>query len=196
MILRRSLGSLAAALFAVVLAGCGATARRGQPTDQEMQAIRAETTPARLIERGDGAALAGDLTRAEQYYVAAQRAGGDERVVATKLLLVCVTDGRFPAAEDYGEDYLRRHPTDTEVRYALATVYLARDELAQARAALEQVIAERPDLAEPHYALATILRRQGEALTDADHHLREYIRLEPKGPYVEAARASLLKSVP
>jgi Flp pilus assembly protein TadD len=186
------MGLAAPALVAAV--GCAPS--RQQTTARDLQAMRDEATPARLLERGDVAAMGGDLTRAEQYYVAALHAGADERVITTKLLLVCVTDGRFPSAEDYGEDYLRRHPGDTEIRYALATVYVARNEMTQARDSLEQVVQERPDLAEPHYALATILRQQGDSLVDADREFREYIRLEPRGPNAEAARASLMKSVP
>jgi FimV-like protein len=183
---------LAVALFLAV--GCAPT--RQQAEAKDLQAMRNEATPQRLLERGDVAARGGDLTRAEQYYVSALQVGADERLVTTKLLLVCVTDGRFPSAEDYGEDYLRRHPGDTEIRYALATVYIARGELQQARESLEQVVEERPDLPDPHYALATVLQREGDAIVDADHQLREYIRLQPQGPYAEAARASLLKSVP
>ncbi|HEX3769499.1 MAG TPA: tetratricopeptide repeat protein [Polyangiaceae bacterium] len=196
----RAGSSLLAALvsFAVLAAasiGCAPT--RQQETAKNIDRVRAEATPARLMERGDIAALGGDMTRAEQYYVSALHAGADERVITTKLLLACVTDGRFPSAENYGEDYLRRHPLDTEVRYALATVYLARQELPQARAALEQVVGERPDLAEAHYALATVLQQESDASPEAaDQQLREYIRLEPQGTYADAARASLVKSAP
>ncbi|MBV9950139.1 MAG: tetratricopeptide repeat protein [Myxococcales bacterium] len=162
----------------------------------DMAVLRAETTPAHLQARGDAAAVSGDFTRAEQYYVAALRAGGDEGVLAKRLLIVCVTDGRYPAAASHAEDYLRRHPGDTDLRYALATVYIGLGDPAAARAALEQVIGERPDDADAHYALATVLREQGEDLRGADLHFREYIRLDPKGPFAEAARASLLRSVP
>jgi Flp pilus assembly protein TadD len=91
---------------------------------------------------------------------------------------------------------MRRHPGDTDVRYALATVHVALGDLGAARSELERVVEERPELADPHYALATVLRQTGEGLLDADRHLREYIRLDPEGEHAEAARASLLKSVP
>jgi Tfp pilus assembly protein PilF len=189
-------GLFTSLVFATLVASLGCAPTRQQSAAKDLQTIRNEATSDRLLERGDVAARGGDLTRAEQYYVSALRTGADERVITTKLLLVCVTDGRFPSAEDYGEDYLRRHPGDTEIRFALATVYIAREEYSQARAALEQVVEERPELAEPHYALATILQKQGDALADADREFREYLRLAPRGAYTEAARASLLKSVP
>jgi tetratricopeptide (TPR) repeat protein len=185
-----------APIFAIALllaAACAQSAQRKATAD--MDVIRMETTPRSLQERGESAAMVGDLTRAEQYFVAALRAGGDERVLTKRLFVVCVADGRFPAAASYGEDYLRNHPRDTDLRYALATVYIALGDVPVARSTLEQVVEERPELADAHYALATILRQQGDALLDADHHLREYLRLDPNGKYVEAARASLLKSV-
>src|SRR6185437_660601 len=113
-----------------------------------------------------------------------------------RLLVVCTTDERYPAAQAYAEDYLRLHPGDTDMRYALATVYLALRELKLARGSLERVVSERPDLAVAHYALATVLRDLGDSMLDAVQQFREYIRLSPEGEYAEAARASLLKSVP
>ncbi len=190
--------SSGAVFFALSLlaasAGCAQSAQRKASADMEV--IRSETTPAHLQGRGESAAMAGDFTRAEQYFVAALRAGGDARGLTKRLFVVCVADGRFPAAASYGEDYLRKHPGDTELRYALGTVYIALGDAPASRSTLERVVEERPDLADAHYALATVLREQGDAMLDADHQLREYIRLDPDGPYAEAARASLLKSVP
>ncbi len=128
--------------------------------------------------------------------MAAIKAGGDVRLLTKRLLVVCVTDGRYPAAANYGEDYLRRHPADTEVRYAVSTVYIGLGDLPRARDGLRLVVEARPDIAEAHYALASVLRDTGESLLDADLQFREYIRLDPNGQYAEAARASLLKSVP
>jgi tetratricopeptide (TPR) repeat protein len=188
--------AIGAAAIALALGSGCASQTREQNVVKDMEAVRRETTPDRLQSRGEAAAAVGDLTRAEQYFVAALKAGGDDRVLTRRLLVVCAGDGRYPAAAVYGEEYLRKHPGDTEVRFALSTVQLALGELQPAREGLERVVSERPDLADAHYALATILREEGEQLADADRHLREYIRLRPDGQYVEAARASLLKSVP
>jgi tetratricopeptide (TPR) repeat protein len=191
---RARLTALVAAGSCILGLGCAETQQ--QKATRNIDVIRNETTPDRLQARGEGAAMVGDLTRAEQYFVAALNAGGDERALTKRLLVVCITDGRYPAAASYGEDFLRRHPGDTEVRYALGTVYIALGDLDRAREDLERVVQEQPDGADAHYALATVLRQQGAAPLDADRHFREYIRLSPQGPYAEAARASLLKSVP
>ncbi len=186
----------AVALVLTILASGGCVESRQQRARVDSEVIRAETTPARLQERGEAAAMSGDLTRAEQYFVSALRAGGDEGVLTRRLFVVCVTDGRLPAAASYGEDYLRRHPADTQIRYALATVQLALGDVGAARTALAQVVVERPDLADAHYAMGTVLHQGGEAPLAADHEFREYIRLDPNGQYAEAARALLLRSVP
>ena len=192
----RRAGIVAAVMMVAALASACASQTHEQRVAKDLETVRRETTPDRLQRRGEAAAALGDLTRAEQYFVAALKSGGDDRELTRRLLVVCSSDGRYPAAAVYGEEYLRKHPGDTEVRFALATVHLALGELQSAREELERVVSERPDLAEAHYALATILREEGEQLADADRHLREYIRLSPNGQYVEAARASLLKSVP
>lgn len=194
-------GRLSIALIALGIAGACASSLGCAPSPQQkakadMAVIERETTPTRLQKRGDAAAMGGDFTRAEQYFVAAIRAGGDQRVLTKRLLVVCVNDGRYPVALSYGDDYLRAHPGDTDIRYAIATVYLGTGELVRARDELTRVVRERPEIADAHYALASVLRQQGEALLDADLQFREYIRLDPNGQYAEAARASLLKSVP
>ena len=184
------------ALALNVIGGFGCAKAPQQKAQQYGEIIRRETTPARLQARGEAAAMAGDLTRAEQYFVAAMKSGGPERLLITRLLVVCTTDNRYPAAATYGEEYLHRHPGDTEVRYAVSTIYIGLGDLTRARDGLRTVVEERPDLADAHYALASVLRDSGESLLDADKQFREYIRLSPAGEYAEAARASLLKSVP
>jgi tetratricopeptide (TPR) repeat protein len=193
----RVLSSLSAVAVSLAMAeGAACAPSPAQKAKTDMAVIERETTPVRLQNRGEGAAMSGDFTRAEQYFVAAIRAGGDQRVLTKRLLVVCVNDGRYPVALSYGEDYLRGHPNDTDIRYAVATVYAATGELAHALEELTRVVRERPDIADAHYALASVLRQQGDALLDADLQYREYIRLEPNGQYAEAARSLLLKSVP
>ncbi len=192
--MRVSFAATAGLALSLLAGGCAETPQHKAAKD--LTVIRSETTPDRLQARGDASAMAGDLTRAEQYFTAALAAGGDERVLTKRLLVVCTTDERYPAAASHAEDYLRKHPGDTEVRYVLATIYLALGDRPLARGTLERVVAEEPELAVAHYALATVLRDTGDSYLDADRQFREYIRLSPQGEYAEAARASLLKSVP
>jgi tetratricopeptide (TPR) repeat protein len=176
-------------LATAMCVGCAETQHQKATRDEAL--IRRETTPARLQAHGEAAAAVGDFTRAEQYFVAALNGGGDERVLTTRLLVVCVTDGRYPAAANYGEDFLRRHPGDIELQYAVSSVYIALGDVARAREGLRRVVAQRPDIADAHYALATVLLQEQDGQIEADNQLREYIRLRPNGQYSEAARASL-----
>ena len=168
--------------------GCGASALSEAKTKADV--MRAETSALRLEASGDEAGRFGDMTRAEQYYVAALKAGGDERGLAQKLVIACVTDGRFPAAIQYAEDYLLRHPRDVGLRFASAAMSAAIGDGERARTGYETVIASQPDLAEAHYALASLLTDVEDADLRKDHY-RTYVKLAPRGAYAESARAAL-----
>ncbi len=183
---------LAVALL-VLLAACAPTPVAQMRADA--QSVHDETTKERLEARGAAFASIGDMTRAEQYFVAALKAGGDPKRLTERLLSACIADGRYPVALEYADDYLRNHPSDTDVRYAAASISAAMGENARAREGLEQVLTEKPDLADAHYALATVVHQDGDDPVRADLHYREYLRLDPKGPHAEAARSLLLKSV-
>jgi tetratricopeptide (TPR) repeat protein len=183
----------ARALLAVALAAsvtgasaCGGTSRQ----QEEVQAIKHESSAHILFQKGQAAAALGDLTRAEQYLVAAIKAGADERKVIQPLLVACITDQRFPAALDYAEQYLYRHPNDLDVRFVAGTLHAVLGQPAKARQLLETVTRGRPESAEAHYALATVLRQGGD-VSQADRHDIEYLRLDPEGAHAAQARARL-----
>jgi tetratricopeptide (TPR) repeat protein len=144
-----------------------------------------------LLARGDASAAIGDMIRAEQYFVSALKAGGDERKLVRRLLVVCAADQRYPAAAEYAERYLHRHPTDVDLRFAAASLQMAIGNTRRARELLDSVLRERPDWAEAHYALASMMRAGGEPLTLADLHDLQYLKLNPHGPLADTARARL-----
>jgi len=186
--------SRVASICLVVAVGACATSKEARDQHQ-IEVMRKEGGVQELIGRGEAAASLGDLTRAEQYFVAALRAGGPERALTQRLIVICTNDQRYPAALEYAETYLRRHPNDTEVRFASGTIYAATGDSDRAEASFERVLAERPDWPEAHYALASLLRDHGTSFANADRHFREYIRLSPNGTYAEAARGYLMKSI-
>lgn len=185
--------------FAVVLGsiptalGCASTP--GAKMAHGTLAMRSESSAAKLTARGEAFAALGDMTRAEQYFVGALKAGGDPGPLVRRLVAVCVADGRYPVALDYAEEHLRNHPSDLDVRYAAATLRAAVGDVGSAREGLRAVIAAKPDLAEAHYALAQIEKGQGDVMA-ADASFRHYLRLSPEGPHAEAARSNLIQSVP
>jgi tetratricopeptide (TPR) repeat protein len=131
------------------------------------------------------------MTRAEQYLVAALRAGGPEKRIVERLLFVCAADQRYPVALEHAEYYLHRHPRDADIQFAAASLHAAVGDIPGAQARLQDVVRARPDWAEAHYALATVLREEGDPGTLADEHDLAYLRLNPKGPLAETARARL-----
>ena len=182
---------LLTALMLSACAGSGEQSRAGK-------ALQREASAQELYDRGRASASIGDLTRAEQYFVASLKAGGDERKIIQNLLVVCVTDQRYPVALEYAEQYLYRHPNDADVQFATATIHAALGDGARARMLLERVLQQRPDWSEAHYTLATILREDGaaSAIALAERHDLEYLRLEPRGPLAERARSRLSKALP
>lgn len=171
------------------------TACAASKAEQHAQ-VRHESSATELAKIGDAAAAVGDMTRAEQYYVASLKAGGDERRLVRRLLRVCAADRRYPVALDYAEQYLRHHPNDTEVMFVAASLYAASGERDPARSMLEAVLRKEPTWADAHYVLATVLREPGGDPGLADEHDLEYLRLSPDGPLAENARARLRRATP
>ena len=181
-------GSLFLALICVLSNACGKSAL---PAQADREALRNESSLRELMARGDASAAIGDMIRAEQYFVSALKAGGDERTLVRRLLVVCAADQRYPAAAEYAERYLHRYPTDVDLRFAAASIQLAVGDTRRARQLLDSVLRDRPDWAEAHYALASMMRAGGEPLGLADLHDLQYLKLNPHGPLADTARARL-----
>jgi Flp pilus assembly protein TadD len=179
--------------IAIAATGCAGAAAQRQ---KDQAAVQKESTPSELVRKAEASWSVGDTTRAEQYYVSALRAGGDENRIVPKLLVVCVADQRYPAALEYAEQHLYRHPKDLDVAFAAASLHLAVGETARARELLEEVLKARPEWPEAHYALASVLRADGSAPDSADQHDLTYLRLSPDGSFAETARARLKRGTP
>lgn len=147
---------------------------------------------AQRLEQAQRLARIGDYVRAEQYAESALDNGVNPNEVEPLLLEVCIRDRRYRAAIDHGEGYLKRNPEDDGVRQLLATLYAVLGHADNARRELEIVLQHRPDLPSAHYELGVLLRDGLSDLADADHHFREYLRLDPKGPHAAEVKSSLL----
>jgi Tfp pilus assembly protein PilF len=130
--------------------------------------------------------------RAEQYLTAALAGGASEKRLLPLLLRACIADERYRSATQYLEEHLRRHPTEHNARFLLASLYLGLDQIELAKKELEVVLGTNPDHAEAHYALATLLRDATASHREADFHFRAYLALRPTGVHAEEARGSLL----
>lgn len=176
----------------VVCSGCAGSAA---PPAEDPRNADPAAAARELVARANTAAATGDMTRAEQYLVAALASGGDEQRVMKRLLVVCVASRRYAVATMYAEQYLYQHPGDALIAHAAATLHLALGERARARELLERVIDEQPGWPEPHFALAGVLRGDG-ARAAADRHDQVYLTLAPNGPLAEVARARIERATP
>lgn len=195
MVSLRALLGLACFAGLASLAGCG-SAPSGAQAKANLKTFKKEQNPERLYEYGKAFAEVGDLTRAEQYLAAAAAAGGDSKKIFPILIRVCIQDGRYRVAIRYAEEYLHEHPGDFRSRFVLATLYAAVGDAEMARKNLDEVLERSPEDAEAHFALAVLMRDTQDDPLGADHHFREYLRLQPGGSHAEEAQSSLLKSVP
>lgn len=145
-----------------------------------------------LIEQAEAFAASGDNMRAEQYLTAALSQGADEKRVLPLLVRACISDERYRSAAQYLEEYLRRHPSQQNARFLLASLHLSLGQSDVAIRELEIVLKTNPQHAEAHFALATLLRDSAASYAAADTHFREYLALRPDGIHAEEARGSLI----
>lgn len=183
-------GTLVVAWALALCGGCATTT--GETLKANAEVVREESTPEKLLERGDAYAAVGDTTRAEQYFAAALSVGADPSLVTRRVIRVCVADQRYHVAVQYAENHLRHYPDDKQVRFALATLYAGLGEPGSARVHLEMLGESSPDDPDVHFALALLYRKDLHDLLRADHHFRHYLRLAPRGPNAAQARANLI----
>lgn len=183
-------GCLFVAWFSV---GCATTT---PPIEKDVETVKAEQSPEKLLARGRVFASVGDHTRAEQYFAAALDGGADPQVVLPLLIRVCLAEQRYRAAVAYSEPYLRKHPDDFRLRFVVGSLYAAVGETDTARDHLKQVAQQKPDYAEVHFAMGMLALEGDSDRVAADQHFREYLRLDPDGEHAAEAKGYLLKTVP
>jgi len=161
------------------LLACGAS----EPPEAKT-AAQQETAAARaLFERGVELTREGDSVRAEQYLAASLREGYDWEVALPLLMRVCLGGSRLRAALNHASPYLKKYPDAVWLRYLVATVYLGLGQPLHARQQLLAIQGLPPYAARTQYLLGqTEWEGFGDA-TAAARHYREYLRVEPNGPY-------------
>ncbi|MEM7138207.1 MAG: tetratricopeptide repeat protein [Myxococcota bacterium] len=172
----------------MLLVGCAHGATNQDTTlVQEMRLVSTEA----LFSEGVAHALRGDHLRAEQYLSAAGKRGYHPESVATWLVRVCVSAGRYRAALDHGTEYLRTHPSDNWLRFVVANLYDALGDPVAARSELEAIVAAEPLHPLAHYRLGVLQRERLADAAGARVHFTEYLLLAPDGPHAAEARSIL-----
>jgi hypothetical protein len=170
-------------------------ARGPERIAQDAQLAASERTPEKLLERGLGFAQIGDLTRAEQYLVAALDAGAPAETVLPKLLIVCIAATHYRAGIDYAAPELRRNPDNAHLRLVVAELETLTGDAGAARVDFDKVTTALPYEPAPHFAFGRLLRDRFDDRVGADKEFRAYLTLEPHGEHANEARGSLLKSI-
>lgn len=173
-----------------ILLFCGGCAASVIAEPQHPIVRIAEEAPT-LFRMGHDQAMRGDNLRAEQYFLAAQRAGYPESNVLPSLLDVCVSSGRLRSALGYAESYLRRHPEDFRLRHLVASIHLGLGDAARAFRELENVLGKAPEHAPSHYLLAVIANETFADAEAARRYFQGYLKLEPHGAHAAEASAWL-----
>jgi tetratricopeptide (TPR) repeat protein len=171
-------------VLCILCAGCASTTAAPTPSTT----ADAAGDGFRLFRLGQEHAQRGDNLRAEQYLLAAERAGHPTAELLPHLLDVCLSSGRLRSALGYAEPHLRRHPEDYRLRHLVASVHYGLGNATRAFREGQRVLSEAPHHAPSHYLLALI---SDEAFTDhesARAHFQGYLALEPQGDH--AAEAS------
>lgn len=187
MIVSSPLAGLGLAL-GLFLGGCGGAT---SPEARTPTAPEQGPSATYLMNEGRLAASRGDTVRAEQYIALAIERGFDERRALPLLLATCIKGSRLRAALNYAEPYLRDHPEDAALRYLVATIEVGLGDDEGARRELGVLLREAPDHGEARYLLGLLeLEHDAAAATE---HLREYLRLEPRGRHAADVRVRLLE---
>jgi hypothetical protein len=187
---------LVAALCAIIPLVGACTPPEGRRAAHDASIVTTERAPERLLARGLGFAQVGDLTRAEQYLVAALDAGASPNAVLPKLLVVCIANAHYRAGIEYAAPELQRSPENASLRFVVAELEALTGDNGAARENLGRVTEAQPHEAAPHFAYARLLRDAFGDAVGADREFRAYLQIEPHGGHADEARAYVLKAVP
>ena len=139
------------ALACTTLAACAPTP--GERVARDVSIIASERKPDTLLARGLAFAEVGDLTRAEQYLVAALDAGTPADLVLPKLLVICIASSHYRAGIEYAAPELQRNPDNASLRFVVAELEALTGDVTAARGDFDTVDGSAARRAGPAFRL-------------------------------------------
>ncbi len=174
--------------FVLLCSGCShAGLHHSSGLSEELTVISAED----LFKEGVAYAFRGDTLRAEQYLNAAKQRGYDPEAVVIWLIRVCVASSRYQTALTHATLFLRQNPSHWWLRFVVASIHDAFDDVERARSELELVVESEPERPLPHYRLGLLYHERLANQQLSKLHFHEYLRLDPHGPHADEVRAVL-----
>jgi hypothetical protein len=181
----------------LLLLGCARTAHGGT-LDQEVhvQHAQPQRAPATLAHTGKRYLAQGDWVRAEQYLQLAVESGYPHADAIGPLLAACIASMRLRSALGHIEPYLRKHPSDTRVRYVAAALHAALDQPAHALAEVDRVLRNTPNALDALYLRGVLMRDAFRDRASATHSFEAYLLRAPHGEHAPELRAFLSEQRP
>ncbi len=176
-------------------AGCTSQQQAAAPATGKKSDAHPDRDPESLVASGRAYADAGDLVRAEQYFVAALDHGADYNTVLPLLLRVCLSSNHYRYAIDHVEVALARDPTNSRLRFVSGSLHLLVGAHGTARERLEQAARELAEDPEVQFQVAAFFRDDLADKVNADRYFRQYLRIAPQGAHAPEARASLMEAL-
>lgn len=177
----------------VLMSGCGRPA--GQTAADQPHKVREDRDPVKLVAQGKAYFEMGDSLRAQQYFAAAIKSGGDEQAIFPHLLRACIAAKNYRLAVEYAESSLAKHPEDAHLRFLTGALMGELGDTARSREHFERAAEELPSDPEVQFTVGVFFRDNAADVVNADRYFQKYLALAPKGPHAEEARGSLMARV-
>ncbi|HZS40542.1 MAG TPA: tetratricopeptide repeat protein [Polyangia bacterium] len=197
--MRQWFNQFVAALFAVAAIGC-VGARRSSPaaagTPLEQKLAQNPDDPQVNIALGEASEGAGDLLRAEQYYLRAEALGVPQDRIVPRLVRVLVAAHRYDEALDRCRRRLTTRPEDRATRFVEAALLVALERPKEAERELAALVRTKPDDPQAYLALGKLYRDGYNDRPRARAMFEKYLELAPSGEAAPAVRFELADEPP